>query len=144
MQTLPRMPLSGADDAEALQYRMDEYLQRIYQVVNHNAQEIEVPWALATVANGTYPIWIPLVPRKIVAVNAVLQAGTCSVAITQATSTVSWKTAGGTSLSCSTTEVYDTASSANEFVAGTKVTVAVSGAAGAAGLALTLQTGSQA
>jgi hypothetical protein len=141
MQTLQNLGVDKVEPYARMVRYLDRHLQTIRQVVNHNAQEIAVNWTMETPANGTYSIWLPHTARKVIAVRAVTQAGTCTATVGQGASTISWVTAGGTGLSCSTTALSDTASTGNEFVVGTVVTIALSSVTGAAGLVVTLLTG---
>ena len=142
MLTLPQLRVSGTGDSEnRLRTFLDRHLEAVVAAVNHNAQEIEVNWTMEAPVNGTYSVWLPHTARKVIAVRAETQAGTCTATVAQGASTISWVTAGGTGLACSTTALSDTASSANEFVVGTVVTIALSSVTGAAGLVVTLLTG---
>lgn len=141
MQTLERLRFAVDVSFDALRYRLDSYLARIQSVVNHNALDAEWLWTMEAPANGTYVVCVPNTARKVVGVGFVLQAGTCTVTVSQGAQTISWAGAGGTGLSATTTTQTDSASSANVFVADEAIKVAISSVSGAAGLAVSLRTG---
>lgn len=143
MQTLPDLKFADRDEYPEFRYRITEFLERIVQVVNHNARDFECVWTMETPANGTYPIWVPQSGRKIVSVGFVLQAGTCTATVSHGSgpTSVSWSSAGGTGLSVTTAAQSDTATSGGSVEADSAVRVALSSVSGAAGLSMTLRTG---
>lgn len=141
MQTLGRLRLSVRDGFEAVRYRLDEYLDQIVRVVNHNALDREWIWTLDNPVNGTYLMHIPNEAREVVGVAFALQAGTCDVDVQQGATGISWETAVGTTLGVTTTEQTDTASADNRLVADTAVKAVVANVSGAAGLCVSLRTG---
>lgn len=141
MQTLERLRFASDVAYESLRYRLDSYLSRIQSVLNHNALDTEWLWTMEAPANGTYVVCIPNAARKVVGVGFALQAGTCTVTVSQGAQTISWETAGGTGLSVTTTTTTDVAESDHLLVADEAIKIAISSVSGAAGLAVSLRTG---
>jgi len=141
MQTLERLRFAADVGFDALRYRLDSYLARIQSVVNHNALDSEWLWTMEVPANGIYVACVPNAARKVIGVGFVLQAGTCTVTVSQGAQTISWTAAGGTGLSATTTTQTDSAASSNVFVSDDAIKIAVSSVSGAAGLAVSLRTG---
>lgn len=141
MQILPRMSL-GRMGFEAVRKVLDGYLQIIVEAANHNAKEVEFHRVIQGPNNLTYDIAIPHVGRNIVAINAVLDSGTCDIVVSDGTTDVTWKTAASATLSLSSTMVSDTAVAGRSIAAGSVLQVTVSNDASASRLALTIRTGS--
>jgi len=143
MQILPKLSLTRAGFNEVRQ-TLDGYIARIVLAANHNAKEREFTRRTRTPVNArSYDIEVIHVPRKIVAVNAIMLVGSCDLIITHGTTDIVWKDAGGTTLSLSTTMLSDTVESDGDVPADTRVYCTASNVAGSPeNMILTLRTGS--
>jgi len=141
MQILPRMPL-GRVNFEKARSQIDSYLDRIVVAINHNAKEREFTRRTRTPVDArVYDIEIIHVPRRIVAVNAILLSGTCDVVITHGSTDIVWKTAGSATLSLSSTMVSDTVESGGDVPENTLMICTTSNVSSALNMILTLRTG---
>ena len=141
MQILTRLQI-GDVPFDEIRRSFDTYLQKLVEAINHNAKEIEINRIIQGPSNQTYLIMIPHVGRQLVSINAILVSGTCDIVISDGTTDVVWDTAASATLSLSSTLTSDTKDTGGAIAAGSVIQVTVSNNAAAAGLVLTLRTGS--